>query len=253
MANVQLIDFTGKGRSDQSWHAAHLLMFTKATRLEMDSGLFEEIQNWPLPKKMEELSYMANTIPSSWEFADVTFLVTGVSRATANQMVRTRSASYAQQSLRVVDASDIGVVNPFPCGPEESEHANELHEGFAACAEDARLAYRHLIEEGAAPQDARGILPLNTESSIVCKYNLRNFVELMKARSSLRVQGEYVDIADQMKSLVLQVWPWVEPFFVHPQQKAIDILERVASELGITPGKGHGWEIAKAIDLIRKG
>ena len=101
-------------------------------------------------------------------------------------------------------------------------------------------------------QDARGILPMASKSNLVAKYNLRSFVELMRTRASLRVQGEYSDIADQMKLAVLDAWPWSATFFESPHQKAIDILEAVATEEGIEPGKGIGWDIAKAIDLLRK-
>ena len=247
MAKVELIDFTGKGRDDETWHAADLLIFTKATRLEMTPGLLEQIQDLSVQETEDQLAYMARTIPSSWEFVDVTFLVSGVSRACAQQMTRTRTASYAMQSQRVTDLSNVGVANPFDPKTQTAQH-NE----FDAGVRGALACYEELLKLGAAAQDARGILPINAESNIVCKYNLRNFVRLIQARSSLRVQGEYADIADQMKRAVLAVWPWAEPFFEPSQQAAISILEEVVGELGLETGKGAGWQIAKAIDLLRK-
>jgi hypothetical protein len=56
-----------------------------------------------------------------------------------------------------------------------------------------------------------------------------------------------------MERLILEVWPWAGPFFESDVDIAVQMLENVAKELGITTGKGQGWEIAKAIDLIRKG
>ena len=53
---------------------------------------------------------MANTIPSSWEFVDYTFLVTGVSRAYTHQQVRTRAASYAQQTMRVLNMGEFDYI-----------------------------------------------------------------------------------------------------------------------------------------------
>ena len=55
--------------------AVDMLLFTKSTRLNMSPGLMSEIAKWPPSKKYEELKYMANTIPSSWEFVDYVFLV----------------------------------------------------------------------------------------------------------------------------------------------------------------------------------
>lgn len=245
MARVQLLTFTGKGHPQEEDYAAALLAFTKATRLEMTEALFDDILENPedLP---DELAYMATTIPSSWEFVDLTFLISGVTRAVAQQITRTRTASYAMQSMRVVDGMGLNVVNPF----DETDHK---HETFKAGALLAKANYQHLLTEGAAKEDARGLLPLNTESNLVAKYNLRNFVELVRARSSLRVQGEYSNIVDQMRVHTLSVWPWAEAFFRPPQEAAIALLEEVAHELGIETGSGPAWQIAKAIDLIRKG
>ena len=91
--NVTLINYTPD--------AKNLLLFTKQTRLTLSPGLLEEVSHWPDERKLNELAYMANTIPSSWEFVDYVFLVEGVSRAYTHQQVRTRAASYAQQTMRV--------------------------------------------------------------------------------------------------------------------------------------------------------
>lgn len=250
MAQAQLIEYTGKGREDEKWHAAHLLMFTKATRLNLSPDLFQQIQTMSEVEMMAEIDYMSKTIPSSWEFADVTFLISGVSRAAAQQITRTRTASFAMQSQRVTDVSDFGFVNPFE--NDDDKGTAGLFFEFQSAAQDSFDSYKDLLSGGAPMQDARGILPMASKSNLVAKYNLRSFVELMRTRASLRVQGEYSDIADQMKAEVLEVWPWAATFFESPHQKAIDILEAVASEEGIEPGRGIGWDIAKAIDLLRK-
>src|SRR4051812_12726429 len=101
---VTLIDWTGCGNPDE-WHAANVLIFTKSTRLTMAPGLFKEIADWPTDKKLKELEYMANTIPSSWEFCDYTFMIEGVTRAFTHQFVRSRTWSFAQQTMQVLDVS----------------------------------------------------------------------------------------------------------------------------------------------------
>jgi thymidylate synthase ThyX len=69
-------------------NAMDLLIFTKNTRLTMSPDRLEEIAKWPLERKWNELEYMANTIPSSWEFCDYTFMIEGVTRAFTHQLVR---------------------------------------------------------------------------------------------------------------------------------------------------------------------
>jgi thymidylate synthase (FAD) len=246
MPKVTLIDHTGKGRADERWHAAHVLIFTKATRLKMSPDLLLGIQQMPEEQMRHELAYMASTIPSSWEFVDVTFLLEGVTRACAQQITRTRQASYAMQSQRVVDASDCAVTNPFTEG-------SGLHARFEHAAHEAVDEYVDLVEAGAKKEDARGILPMNAQCNLVAKYHLRALVDLVLARKSLRTQGEYAGIVRDMEAAVLEAWPWAEPFFEPKQAKAIAMLEEVVKDLGMNVGSGPGWQIAKAIDLIRKG
>jgi len=242
---VELIDYTGVGRADQQWHAADVMMFTKQTRLGLSAGLMEEIKGWKASQKMEELLYMSKTIKSSWEFIDVTFLITGVSRAVAQQITRTRTASYAMQSMRVTNLSDIGVV-------EGEKLTTEQRELYRAAADSAKQSYKELVDAGVALEDARGILPLNTECNLICKYNFRSVTDLIKARKSMRAQGEYVQIVKEMERLILQAWPWSVVFLHTDKDVVIKMLEDIVKEIGITTGKGTGWEIAKAVDLIRK-
>lgn len=244
--NVELIDFTGKGREDERWHAAHMLMFTKATRLELSPELMSEIEELSEEDKLEQLRYMSTTIPSSWEFADLTFLITGVTRAAAQQITRTRTASFAMQSQRVVDVADAAVTNPFP-----TEHV-KLHSDFDHATGRALRAYKGLIDDGAARQDARGVLPMNITTNLVAKYNLRSFADLVAARESLRTQGEYAQVVAQMKGEVLKAWPWAATFLKPRHTKAVEELDRLVQEVGLTTGHGVGWRIAKVADLLRK-
>lgn len=232
---------------NQTANALSLLLFTKQTRLNMTPDLMDEIESWPEEKKFAEIEYMAKTIPSSWEFVDVTFLVSGISRACAQQMTRTRNASFAMQSQRVADVSQMSVHTPDRIAEDKVKLGQ-----YNAAVNAAVGSYKRMIDDGFSPEDARGVLPMNITCNLVAKYNLRSFVDLMKTRTSLRAQGEYADVARAMKSCVLCVWPWAEPFFADKHATAIEMLEKVSKDLGITAGKGHAWEIAKAIDLIRK-
>lgn len=225
--------------------AETLLLFTKATRLTLSPGLLEEIRTWPMEKKVQELSYAAKTIKSSWEFIDLVFLIEGVSRATAQQITRTRNASYAMQSQRVTDVRSMSVYRP-------KIHSELLAKKYDDAVDASLDNYSKLVDDGLPLEDARGVLPMNTTCNLVAKYNLRAFTDLAKARESLRAQGEYTEIVRNMKSLVLSAMPWSEKFFANELDLAIEILESAAKELGVQTGKGVGWEIAKAIDLIRK-
>jgi flavin-dependent thymidylate synthase len=227
-------------------NAAQLLVFTKSTRLTMSPGLFDEIAAWPADKIEAELAYMAETIPSSWEFVDYVFLVEGVSRAYTHQQVRTRNASFAQQTMRVLDMGDFEYVYTennlaSDAAKEVIDHTNEF----------LSAAYRALIVMGQAPEDARGILPTNISTNIVCKFNLRTLSELCKSRTGGRTQNEYQRVMGAMADAVLAVHPWAERFLFPAKRDAFDAIEAFAKEEfgGDLLKKG---KLLKIVDQMRK-
>ena len=187
--------------------AKELLIFTKSTRLTMSPGLMDEIRAWPEEKKLAELEYMANTIPSSWEFVDYVFMIEGVSRAFTHQFVRSRQGSYAQQTMRVLNMGEYDYVYT------DRVNADIQARGIVDIVnENIRLGYNKLIELGLPAEDARGVLPTNIATNIVAKFNLRAFVDLAKSRTGGRTQGEYQKVMNAMVDAVLAVHPWAEKF-----------------------------------------
>lgn len=247
MAKVTLISYTGIGHPDPLY-AAKLLAYTKNTRLNMTPTGLSEVLNWPEDRVLAEMEYMSGSIPSSWEFADLIFSVNNLSRATAQQMTRTRHASFAMQSQRVTDLRAVtwdGVGNV----------SSEVGVDFDKRMERAIKAYTDMIEDGLSLEDARDLLPIGVHCNLVGKYNLRTLVELCRARDSLRVQGPYHDIVVQMRSEVLAIWPWASTFFEPPNLKAIRMIEQIALELKEKPGamyQGAAGTLAKAADLLKK-
>jgi len=227
--------------------AIDLLLFTKATRLTLSPSLLNEIRSIPYEEKLEQLEYMANTIPSSWEFVDYSFLVEGVSRAYTHQQVRTRAASYAQQTMRVLEMGEYDYI--LTDRNKESAKAQAI---IKATNEVIRKAYLELIEIGQPAEDARGILPTNIATNIVCKFNLRTFVDLAKSRSGGRTQSEYQKVVNAMVDEVLKVHPWAEKFLFQKGRDYFAEIERFADEEygGDLLKKG---KLLKIVDKMRKG
>jgi flavin-dependent thymidylate synthase len=222
---VTLIDYTGIGWPDPADRAANILIFSKNTRLNMTPDLIGDIEQWNNERKLEELTYMANTIPSSWEFVDYTFLIEGVTRAFTHQLVRTRTASFAQQTMRVLDVSE-GPGWDYLTGPS-IEHRALLEMDYEAAMAVIAKTYKELIKNGATIEDARGILPTNILTNIVMKLNMRNFVDMVRKRSSSRTQGEYRDVLAAMKEAALAVHPWLKLFIERDADRAISDLEKI--------------------------
>lgn len=192
---VSLISFTDD--------ALNLLLRTKNTRLSYD----DDPAGWSEEKKAEHLSYMLQTIKSSWEMVDYIFQIEGVTRAFTHELVRTRTGSYAQQSQRVVDVREAPVQMPLSVQGNE----NAFSEWITA-ETVVKGAYRNLIDNGIPMQDARGLLPTNIHTSIMVKFNLRTLHDTAKVRLCTRAAGEYQDVMRKMRELVIFHHPWAEDF-----------------------------------------
>lgn len=227
-------------------NAVDLLLFTKATRLNMSLDLARELSALSYDEQLEQLQYMANTIPSSWEFVDYTFLVEGVSRAYTHQQVRTRAASYAQQTMRVLEMGEFDYIysDAILASPDAKRCVD-------ACIAQIKIQYNELIRQGVAPEDARGILPTNIATNIVCKFNLRTFVDLAKSRSGGRTQGEYQKVINAMVDEVIKVHPWAELFLFGDNGRDY-FAEIEAFAKRKFPDLKERGELLKIVDKMRK-
>lgn len=183
--------------------ALNLLLRTKNTRLSWDS----EPASWTEEQRSEHLEYMRETIKSSWEFADYTFSIEDVSRVFTHQLVRTRHGSYAQQAQRVADLGAVEVLMP-PSVADDYDAKGAWEDARS----ESQEVYKALVADGIPLQDARGILPQNTLTNIMAKFNLRTLSEMALVRLCTRVQGEYQEVFRAMRAEVLSVHPWAEEF-----------------------------------------
>jgi flavin-dependent thymidylate synthase len=241
-----LFEYTGKGSVDPARAAANALVFTKSTRLQMTPDLYAKVEQMSQEDIDKELEYMANTIPSSWEFCHYSFIITGVGRGFTHQFVRTRTGAYAQQTMRILDMGD-GF--DFITGPTVDD-GGPRRMIYDEAMEDINVAYRALIESGAAIEDARGVLPTNISTNICADFSLRTLSELFRKRASSRTQGEYRDVIDAMKAAVIEVHPWTKMFFDRSFETAAAELEAGISAIyGLDPVERT--RLIKLLDQMR--
>lgn len=108
-----------------------------------------------------------------------------IDRAIANELVRHRICSFAQESTRYVNYSkakfgnEIKVIMPS----EFNRETPQFDCWFYACkyAEDA---YFELLNSGVKPELARNVLPLSLATEIVCTANIREWRQIFKLRTS---------------------------------------------------------------------
>lgn len=182
---------------------------------------YDGMKNLSKEETEERLKYVFGTIGSSWEFVDYAFLIEGVSRAFTHQLVRHRvGVSFAQQSQRAVDYSDgFEYVSSGKCVD------NPVYDGTMGILEDQ---YKALVRQGVDIQDARGILPTNISTNIMMKINLRSLSGFLGERLCYRVQGEFQEVAREMRRLVSDIHPWAEP-----------VLQVACVQNGVCPFKNY--------------
>lgn len=147
------------------------------------------------------------------EAVDLHFMIEGVTRAFTHQMVRQRTAVYAQESLRFAVKEGFASEVPYPPSLAELDE-NRRNEKTMEGSEIAKLtywdkaieavenAYEALVNMGVPAEDARGLLPHSITTRLNYKTNLRNLLEHAGNRLCTQAQFEWrVVFAEIVKSI----------------------------------------------------
>ena len=190
MAKVTLINWTPKCHETIYW--AFMNMHNK-----IPNSLEEiEISNEELEKFMEMMVIQPHQ--TVFEYINFVWFFEDVSRAFQQQLTRTRQASFSIQSLRIVKVQNFYKKNKFLV-PNSIKKDKKLLKEYNNAMEKIEDSYNKLIALGANTEDARGILPLAVYSPITMSINLRSLIHMLELRMCENTQGEFKDIAKQMK------------------------------------------------------
>jgi flavin-dependent thymidylate synthase len=142
-------------------------------------------------------------LQAPFEFVDFHFMIEGVTRAFTHQMVRQRTAVYAQESLRFAVKEDAASAVALPpslqgaetAGPTERTmhltREQEMRDRWEVAVRGASDAYNDLVNLGMPAEDARGLLPHNITTRLHYKTNLRNLMEHAGNRLCTQAQFEW--------------------------------------------------------------
>lgn len=106
-------------------------------------------------------------------------------RAVANELVRHRLASFAQESTRYCNYSkekfghEVTFIAPIGLAPLSPE----FNSWAAACME-AEREYFEMLRKGATTEEARDVLPLSTATRIVVTANMREWRHILALRAA---------------------------------------------------------------------
>ena len=136
------------------------------------------------------------------EFAQFHFHIEGISRACSMQLVRNRTAKFAQRSQRWCSEDGFEVVTPLSILTKHTAKAT-----YDRLMHQIESVYEELQRLGIPNEDARFVLPNACCTNIDVSFDLRNLAHFMNERLCRKAQWEIRELAIQMKNRVLEVFP----------------------------------------------
>jgi len=127
-------------------------------------------------------------LKAPWEMIDFQFLFEGVTRAFTHQLVRQRTAVYAQESLRFAVKRGAASEAAIPGSVKADEQAHKIYND---AIQNASLAYNALVDHGIPAEDARSLLPHATTTRVIYKTNFRGLMEHAGNRLCTQAQFEW--------------------------------------------------------------
>jgi thymidylate synthase (FAD) len=174
---IELINFTSNPE----------LLIEKMGRLCYASELDQENSKFIL-------NLLKNGHHSVIEHGSASFIISDVSRSLTHQLVRSRIASFSQQSQRYVSEDKFNYVTPFSL-LKEPEAVLE----YEKIMNNIQLCYNRLIGLKIPKEDVRYVLPNACCTKIGITMNFREFLHTIDLRVSKHAQWE-------IRELFVLIW-----------------------------------------------
>ena len=144
-------------------------------------------------------------------------------RGISPQILRHRSFSFQEFSLRYANANEIGRISTPQLRSQDfknrqnstddlearlgGERLASLYRRVSSHLEDAEHLYQELLSEGVAKESARFLLPLAAPSKLFMNGTLRSWIHYIDLRTGNGTQAEHKAIADQCKAIFTDEFP----------------------------------------------
>lgn len=180
-----------------------------------------------------------NVLEAPLEFVTMNFLITGVTRSFTHQLVRQRSAAYAQESMRFAVKDPLPTALPpslrgtvpwrqweeqcaeelYPKGTANTPAARHLIKAHAEkraskqqiwrrewdeAIRDIGTAYNALIDAGMPAEDARGLAPHATLTQVNYHTSLRHLKDHAGLRLCSQAQAEWKAVWAQILNAIIE-------------------------------------------------
>lgn len=174
-------------------------------------------------------------LQTALETQTIVLAVGGVSRTATHQLVRSRRASFHQQSQRAGYMGDCPEVRM----PESIWVDEEVRNEWLHAIMVAWRAYKKACDHDIAYQDARFILPEGTTNFILLEYTLREFLNVYAYRACSMFQWEIVHVMREAKRVLVEQYPWLEPYIKISCQKTGPAVISTSIPVGHPEGRSN--------------
>jgi thymidylate synthase (FAD) len=147
------------------------------------------------------------------EFVKMHFFIEGVDRAFTHQIVRQRTAVFAQESLRFAVKTNLAQETSYP--PSFSDGRvygnqsgrNDLFDIWDGAMAQIESAYKALIAAGVPAEDARGLLPHAVTTRLNYCTDLRNLADHAGNRLCTQAQHHWKVVFQQIRQTIRDFGP----------------------------------------------
>jgi thymidylate synthase ThyX len=132
------------------------------------------------------------------------FFIEGVDRAFTHQLVRQRTAVYAQESLRFAVKEDLVSDSTIPPSIIQAGDASGEAAIWEATLKNIEEAYMALIKMGVPAEDARGLLPQCVSTRVHYITDLRNLIGHAGNRLCTQAQFAWRQVFSQIVKSIMK-------------------------------------------------
>lgn len=130
-------------------------------------------------------------------------------RAIANELVRHRHCAFTQESTRYCQYDDLTVIRPgwLDFSLEKNKFTIKRYMEYL---DETQSLYRYMIKSGIPAEQARGILPLDTATTLVMTANLREWISVFKLRCDAASHPQMIELMSKIREEFVTRLPWFE-------------------------------------------
>jgi thymidylate synthase (FAD) len=135
-----------------------------------------------------------------------------------------------QSSTRYIDYENFGFILP-----PSINNDSDAYEKYFKFMDNVVSTYKYLAAKGVPREDVANVLPLGMATTISCKHNLRNLIDMSHQRMCTRAYWEYRELFDDVAEALLKYsnqWEYIVDNYFMPKCKYLN---------GCPEKKSCGW------------